>query len=432
MPKRILIAGAGAPCAHLQEELAKLCLPDWEFSAVESSGAALRQMENGAFDVLVCDMHLADGTGSQLLNTVAERHPQTVRFIMAHSMDKESAMKCVLGSNHFLPKPCEPEAVRQAVSRALALDQWLSNKEIKSLVSRIRTFPSIPSLYFEVLHELKSGDPSAERVGGIIAKDLAMSTKVLQILNSAFYAIPRQITDPTEAVNILGFEMVKSLVLCIQVFSQLEKVQPYYFSIEKLWRHSTAVAHAARQIARFEEMDREIVDEAFTAGLLHDIGKLVLVANFGELYRIAQETARNEKRPLWDVERQIFGASHGPIGAYLLGIWGMPLSLSETACFHHNPLQAGHHAPGALTVIHAANVILCEKVLEPAGFVNPRLDEEYLASVNLQDRPRLWRELLAGKEVEKPTPPRPVQAPPPVSPPQKPPFSRWLRNFLGS
>jgi putative nucleotidyltransferase with HDIG domain len=307
-------------------------------------------------------------------------------------------MKCVLGSNHFLSKPCEPETVKKAIERAITLDQWLNNESMKSLVMKIRTFPSIPSLYFEVLTELRSSDASAERVGEIISKDLAMSTKVLQVLNSAYYAIPRQITDPTEAVNMLGFEMVKSLVLCIQVFAQFDKVKPVYFSIDKLWRHSTDVAQAARQIARFENLGAEFGDEVYTAGLLHDIGKLVLVSNFSEHYGQVLERAAKDKVPLCDVEKETFGASHAQIGAYLIGLWGMPLSMAEAACFHHGPKRLGTTAINVVALVHAANAILTETSSDDST-----LDEVFLERSGFGGRAMAWRGLIRAKADSRPS-----------------------------
>lgn len=398
MPKRVVIVdGDPLHIASFSQNLIRLC-PDWELTFFSNSTDSLKHLEANSCDVFISDMTMPDSTGPQLLNEVGRLYPTVVRFVMAEALDKEAVMKCVLGSNHFLPKPCEPEAVRKAVDRALTLEKWLSNDEIKSLVLRIRTFPSIPSLYFEVLKELRSPDASAQRVGEIISQDLAMSTKVLQVLNSAYYAIARQITDPAEAVTILGFEMVKSLVLCIQVFSQFDKVKPYYFSIDKLWRHSTAVAQAARHIARFEGLGAEAADEIYTAGLLHDIGKLVLVSNFSDEYQAVQTRVRNEHISLWDAEREAFGASHAEIGAYLIGLWGMPLPLAEAACFHHKPRLLTVTAPITVAVVHAANVIVSEG--QSDGTFIPEIDEEFLARVNLKGRSKDWREMLASEAPE--------------------------------
>jgi HD-like signal output (HDOD) protein len=377
---------------------------EWEMSFVDGGTAALAAMEQRSYDVIITDMQMPGMTGAQLLNEVGRRQPKTVRFILADSTDKDLVMKCVLGSHQFLTKPCEPDLLKDRIHRALVLDQWLGNDSLKSLVSRIRTFPSIPSLYFEVLKELNSPNASAQRVGEIIARDLAMTTKLLQMINSAFFGLARQITDPTEAVTILGFETVKSLVLCIQVFAQFDKVKPTYFSIDRLWRHSTAVALASRNIAQVEGADAEEQEEAYMAGLLHDLGKLVLVSNFGDQYDGAQTLARKNQLPLWDVERDLFGAAHSDIGAYLLGLWGLPLGVAEAAALHHAPLRQDEQRFNSLTAVHAANVLIQSEKPEPDGFVLPTLDTAYLAKLNLAERVPVWSECLTGKPLRKPAP----------------------------
>jgi len=372
---------------------------DWDLVYVDGGAEVMQHLKNYSVDVVVFDLGASGISGAQFLNEIGHDYPHIMRIVVSEPSEKENVTKFVTGAHQFVSKPCSAAKLRQDVARALALDKWLGNQQMRQMVAQIRTFPTIPSLYFEVIRELRAPDPSAQRVGEIIAKDMAMCTKMLQNLNSSFYSLPRQISDPTEAVNVLGFEMVKSLVLCIQVFSQFDKVKPYYFSIDKLWRHSTMVAQAARKIARFEKMDDVIGEEAYTAGLLHDIGRLVLVTNFAERYKKVQETARREQLPLWDVEKKEFGASHAEIGAYLLGVWGMPLSLSEAAAFHHFPMRHEGRGPGSLLLVHAADALVNERFDDNDGFVRSFVHDDYLNRLGLVGRTDLWRNVIADHPV---------------------------------
>ena len=393
---------------------------EWQLAFASSGAEALALMEKAAADVVVADMHMPAMTGAQLLNAIGKAYPKTVRFILASQADKDLIMKCVLGSHQFLAKPCEPEHLKTAIQRALALDIWLTNDHIKDLVARIRTFPSIPSLYFEVLKELRSPDVSTEKVGTIIARDLAMTTKILQMLNSAYFGLSRQITDLTEAVGLLGHETIKSLVLSIQVFSQYDKIKPIYFSIDRLWKHSTVIASAARKMAQDQKEDRALAEAAFTAGLLHDIGKLVLAANFEEQYHGAQALARKTNMPLWEVERDLFGGSHAEIGAYLLGLWGLPMELLEAAALHHDPQRAFAKTFSPLTAVHVANVLEYELHPEGEGLVSPQLDHAYLAELGLTGQLDRWRVLVTGQTPAPKSPVAPAPAaqnrPAPVTP----------------
>ncbi len=427
MTKQILIVDDELKrLASLRQGLAQLC-PDWELSFMNRADEALNFLAVRPFEVVICDSHIQPMGGLEFLAEVGRLHPSIHRFLMADSQDKQSQMQCEHGALQFLPYQCPPETLKLAVNRATAMDRWVTNPQMKGLIKRIRTFPSIPSLYFEVLKELESTDVSVDRVAGIMAKDLAMCTKILRVLNSAFYAMPRQITDLKEAVNLLGFEMVKSHVLCIQVFSRFDQVKPNYFSIDKLWRHSMAVAHMARKVAQWEDMDEATAEEAYTAGLLHDIGKLVLANSFGEQCQQAQKLALEQNLPLWNVEKQMFGASHGEIGAFLVANWGLPVALAETAAFHHIPLATESPQAGALLAVHAANALVYEQNPDPDVPLAPAVDEEYLRRLGLEGHAQMWRDMLAGKPVDKTAfisnPPAPP--PPPPAAPRMPAAKKW-------
>ena len=310
-------------------------------------------------------------------------------------------MADVEGSHLILTKPCDPDTLKSAIERALSIDLWLANDRLRELVARLRTFPIVPSLYLEVINALKSPHTTTVEIGAIIAKDMAMMTKLLQVTNSACFGLPRKINDPVEAVGILGFETVKSMVMTLKLLSQYDKVKPVYFSIDRLWRHSTEVARLSRRLAFTQQDDPALAESAFTAGLMHDLGKLVLASNFDEQYSGAQTLARQQQIPLWEVEKQIFGASHGEIGAYLLGLWGMPLDLVEAAALHHNPSRCLTKEFAPLTAVHLANALIYEAKPDREGFVAPQVDEAYLDELGLSGRLQLWREMVLTPDADE-------------------------------
>ena len=194
------------------------------------------------------------------------------------------------------------------------------------------------------------------------------------MLNSAYFGLPRPITDPTEAVGIIGFESVKASIVTIKLLSQHDKAKPVYFSIDNIWRHSTKVAQTAQVMALRESGDSECGGAAYTAGLMHDLGKVILAANFDGQYEGAHNIARKRQIPLWEVEKDIFGATHGEIGAYLLGLWGMAPEVIKVAAFHHHPLRAGDTTFTALTAVHLANALEYEENSETDGLPVTVLD----------------------------------------------------------
>jgi putative nucleotidyltransferase with HDIG domain len=265
------------------------------------------------------------------------------------------------------------------------------SNSLRELVGRIRTFPTIPSLYVEVVNALQNPNATTAEVGAIIARDMAMTTKLVQVLNSAYFGLPRTITDPTEAVGILGFETIKSLIMTVKLLSQYDKVKPVYFSIDNIWRHSTNVARTAKVMALLETGDTDCSGAAYTAGLMHDLGKVILAANFDDQYHHAHAIARKQQIPLSDVEKDIFGATHGEIGAYMLALWGMSPEVVKVVALHHHPLRAGHKTFTALTAVHVANALEYEGNLDAEGLPAPVVDVDYLQQLGLEGRVDLWR-----------------------------------------
>lgn len=392
--KRLLIADIDA-CTL--EGFQQALDSEWTLARVSSAAEVLSILGAESFDVFAAAWDLPGLEELELFQKVRLRHPGMLRFVITDEANKERILPQAVGTHQFILKPLTPETIKSILERAMALDQWIASSQIRELVARISSFPTIPSLYFEILTALRSPDVSTDQIGAIIAKDMATMTKIFQVLNSAYYALPRKITDPSEAVGLLGFESIKSLVISIKLLSQNDKIKPIYYSIDRLWRHSTRVGRTCKQLTLMETGEQAMAETAYTAGLMHDLGKIVLASEFDSQYHGVQSLARKQKVPLSAVEREIFGASHGEVGAYLLGLWGMPLDLLEAAALHDHPGNHIRKEFTPLTAVHIANVLEQEASSDTNGFVPPQLDMAYLEELGLQDRLEDWREAIATR-----------------------------------
>src|SRR5579862_2782921 len=257
---------------------------EWEMVFVESGDKALELMEQALFDVVVSDMRMPGMNGAELLAEVLKRFPKTVRLVLSGHADRDLVLKCSGSTHQYLSKPCEPEELKSAITRAGDLEQSLRDQNLRQLISRMDRLPSMPSLYVEIVEKLQDPQIGLEEIGGIVAKDLAMTAKILKLVNSAFFGLGRQISSPVEAVSYLGVDTIKSLVLSIHAFSQFADSKFKDFSIDALWVHSQQTAGLAKEIIRLEQGEPKVMDESFVAGLLHDTGKLVLASNFPAEY----------------------------------------------------------------------------------------------------------------------------------------------------
>jgi putative nucleotidyltransferase with HDIG domain len=394
MKKRILFVDDEAMVLEGLRRLLRSMRGEWEMEFVESGEAALCLLEQKQFDVIVSDMRMPRMNGAELLAEVMRRHPATVRLILSGYADKELILKCVGSTHQYLAKPCDAECLKASISRASNLEGSLCGKRLKSLVCQMNHLPSIPALYMEVVQKASRADTSSEEIGGVVGKDIGMTAQVLKLTNSAFFGLSRHLASAEEAVTYLGIDTIKSLVLSIHAFSQFENVGTGALNVESLWTHSMQVASAAKRIFKMELQDVKAAEEAFTAGLLHDIGKVVLAVNLPSEYAEAVSLAQAGSDPLM-AEEKVFGANHADVGAFLIGLWGLPVPVVEAVALHHAPSRTTQRNFSPLTAVHVANVLAWERSISRHGIPAPRLDAGHLGCVSDLSRAAVWRGALS-------------------------------------
>jgi putative nucleotidyltransferase with HDIG domain len=242
---------------------------------------------------------------------------------------------------------------------------------------------------------MQSDDPAIEKVGQIISKDLSMTAKILQMVNSAFFGLFRKINSPEQAVKMLGLETIKALVLSVKIFSEFNQNNYSWFKIGDLFNHSLAVSVFASTILKKENQDLALINNAMMAGLLHDLGKLILATNFEKSYREVLAAEQGSGKNLLDLEYDVFGTSHAEIGAYLMGLWRFENTIIEAIAFHHLPVRSMTQHLGLLTAVHVANALNHEAQSPSGENIESYYDVEYLDKLELMDRIPQWREICS-------------------------------------
>lgn len=365
---------------------------EWNMTFVKSGAEALAHLAQAPVDVIVSDMRMPGMDGAQLLTEVMRQHPEVVRIILSGQANRETVLKAVGPTHQYLAKPCDPESLKALVNQTSELRELLTDATLKSLVASLKSLPSLPSLFFEIVEALKASEVSIHQVAQIISKDVGMTAKILQLVNSAFFGLRRRVDDLPRAISLLGFDTIKSLVLSLHVFSQCNQAMLNKYALHTLWDHSIATGACARLIARAEKQAQHVVDSVVTAGMLHDCGKLVLATNLPELYGEALTLAQQQHLPSWEAERATFGATHAEVGAYLLGIWGLPNTIVEALAFHHHPAQSLEKTLSPLTVIHVADALTHEQQMGADNTSQTSVDLDYLTTLGLADRFPVWQE----------------------------------------
>jgi len=358
---------------------------EWEMTFCESGKEALAVMEKQSFDLIVSDMMMPKMNGAQLLTEVAKLYPGMVRFILSGHSDRELILQSVGKAHQYIAKPCDSDMLKHYISSSFGLQQILSNPKLHARIAEVKTLPSPPEIYNEVVHELQSETASIDTIAKLISKDISLSAKILQIVNSAFFGLPRHIESVVQAVNYLGLNTVQGIALTAGAYDQLKDASIPEALLESIFNHSIAVGNHAKKIAVEIGLKQKDSEDALMAGLLHDIGKLVMLANFNDEMNSAIKLAQEKSLQPYVAEKEILGANHGEIGAHLLSLWGLHDPILEAVAFHHNPQQTTQPTKNILTAIYIANAIDNCKPGNSGEFLSA-LDTEYLKALELIDQ----------------------------------------------
>jgi putative nucleotidyltransferase with HDIG domain len=400
--KKILYVGESvASQPRLRAELTQL-KPEWNAAFGAHAQEALGLLARNRFDAIVSDDHLPDMEGLRFLNTVQEKYPDAHRLIVCE-LDSISGLKSTRLTHQCVPKPWDKDTIETVLERAFARAVWLSNPTVRNLVHRMPVLPSPPTFYFELVRALRSDEVNLDHLAERASRDPALTAKLLQVSNSATLGLRHRVTRVQDAIGYLGFETTRSLVLLAHTFAYCDKIRAVGFSIERLWQHSLTVGALSRRIAREENAKAEMNDLCFLAGLLHDIGKLLLAVNLPDEYSkvMTRVQQSEEKTSLWQAELDQFGTTHAEVGAELMAIWNLPLPVVEALALHHKPTQLLSVGFSPLTAVHVADVFAAN-FANPVGTIGQaEIDLTYLWDAGVAERLEPWREACREEIFQK-------------------------------
>jgi HD-like signal output (HDOD) protein len=367
---------------------------DWEMEFANSGEEALQAISRQTFDVIVTDMRMPGMDGAQLLEEVRRRSPQTVRVVLSGQCDHDTVMRAVGLTHQYVAKPCDAQQLKDTINHAVTLRGKFETADLIKVVSQLRTIPSLPASFQAMMEELRRPEPRLNKLAGLISGDMGMTAKCLQLVNSAFFGLRAPVSSPLTALSLLGLDTLKSLILSSHLFCEFKSGLLAAKEVAWLWEHSSAVSVCARKIAEAQRVSPRLLDEAVTAGLLHDTGKLVLASCLPREYKLVLDLVTKEALPLVEAERQVLGCGHAEVGAHLLGLWGLPDPIIEAVAWHLNPGDAPVSGSGAahfsaLTAVHAACAYHSTRSASRLAD-HPTLDSDYLARRGLDGREVAW------------------------------------------
>ncbi|MCX8127641.1 MAG: HDOD domain-containing protein [Synergistetes bacterium] len=232
------------------------------------------------------------------------------------------------------------------------------------ILSKLRDLPTLPEVAAKVMEIANNPRSSAADMAKVISQDQALTAKILKLVNSAYYGFPRKISTITQAIVILGFRTVRDLVLNISISDMFNSKNVGGLNAESLWLHNLGVAITAKILAK--RIGYDPPEEAFTCGLLHDLGKLVFIKLFPQEYEKVATIARDGDKWIRDVEEAIFEIDHSVVGKWVADYWKFPHQLVQAIQMHHQP-NLDNEYPELTSIIHGADILTRIKKIGSGG-----------------------------------------------------------------
>jgi HD-like signal output (HDOD) protein len=341
---------------------------------------------------MVTDMRMPEMDGFALLREVQTAYPDVIRMVLSGHTEIDVALRATSVAHQFLTKPCEAAVLVEAVTRAGNIHGYLRDAAVRSVLGRMETLPAMPQTYLAVRDALIDPEVDIDTLAGLVEQDIGISSRILKIVNSGYFGRGRTISSIRQAINLLGLRIVKNLALSVEVFEAGHKLKPVPgFNFARLQQHALLAARLASQLLT----DEHEADDAFIAGLLHDIGFLILAIERPDDLAALLAQAEAEGVPVHWLEAGGASASHADLGAYLLGLWGFPYPVVEAVAYHHCPGRIAQQHFGVLGAVYVAERVI-RALADPAPpRTGEEIDREYLASLGVEDRLPEWEALAA-------------------------------------
>lgn len=351
---------------------------EWDMDFASSGVEALKMMEAKNYDVIVSDIRMPEMDGADLLTKVKDIAPTTIRIALSGQVDINEVIRSIGAVHQYISKPCEAEELIDKIEGALHSRTVLTDKNLLQLVTNLDALPVIPEVFREIERELAQEEPSIERVADYIAKDVGFVAKILKLVNSPYFGLPSSVDSVHKAITMLGLETIKALVLSTHMFSMYDENKLPELNIGQLWDHCFRVSNIARLIAECDGQPLNVIAKCRMTGLLHDVGKLILISSFPDQYSALINQMAESGAPVWEAEKEAFGTSHAEIGAYLMGLWGLSGDLVYGIGHHHSSVDANDDVT---RIVHVANAIDHQFIVINEGYERERFDPGIIALV---------------------------------------------------
>ncbi len=370
--------------------------PHWQVDRFDDPQMLLARFELKAPDAVFLSSSIRGYAELNVLNRMIELKPDLLRFQLGPSIHSNQSITQRLELTHrVFAQPNDIETICTTVKYLLKITQLVKRPAIRQFISNQHQLPAVPGVYLELTHALNSDTTNAKNIASIIQQDPALAAKLIQLVNSSYFGMPREISQIPEAVSILGIRTLRGLALSSRISSTYPPHKRWkYFSFERINQRALLVARLAKDICQQAKVSPGIAEQAFLAGLLQDIGILVMASQNPSDYLKVLQYAVKEKKPLHLAEKKITGLYHGEVGAALMALWNIPPRVVEAILLHPAPHLSTDTDFQPLTAVHVADALIPPVWQHKHTKMNNQLSEAYLEKIGYLSSLHHWK-LLA-------------------------------------
>lgn len=367
----------------------------WNLFYARSGPEALDIMAQTRIDLIVTDMMMPEMQGDELLKKVALQYPSTVRIILSGYANEDALKNAINVSHQYLSKPCSSELLKETISQVFKIQSCIYNPLIIFSVGDINQLPSLPNIYQELKQEINNENSTSRSIADIFSHDIALSAKLLQLVNSPFFGLNRKISNLVEAVNLLGITQLSNLVLNTFIQESFPAVNSkHHIFLDYISSNSIRTADLAKRISLSENQTEDRPDQAYLGALLHNMGLLIFISKLPEKFDILISEIEQSDTNVTELEQQIFGFTHAEAGAYVLGLWKIPPRIIESILLQTHPDEVDYNGVNALTAVHVAAALLKPPSTHAwERLFDMELDTHYLERIGKLDQLSHWEKL---------------------------------------
>lgn len=365
----------------------------WEFIRFDSKESLLRLLEEQICDAVMIPCTMRAQVDIEFMTRISNIQPNAVRiFLGAEFWNAKNKAKAADIAHRIYPNEVKVEEVGDSLEYQTKLLKVLNRSSLQKYVSKVGCLPTPPKLYTQLTDAVTSEMADLTEISAIVEQSPAVVAQVMKQVNSAFFGFNRTITDLKEAILMLGVRNLRSLVLSSQLNDQFKSNQNWdYFSFEQLNQRSLLVARLSQAICRRAGANKVTQDQAFLAGLLHDLGILIMASHDAEQYKKILNYSVKKQKPTYLVEKAAFGFFHGEVAGALLALWNLPPQVIEAVMFHHVPHLSKDTSFSPLTAVHIADAMLPSVHVEGDCDLASSLSLRYLDQVGVMEEVPQWR-----------------------------------------